>query len=113
MPTELSPVDILIKVKKTLSLRGWFQGNLVEPNTESKGRVCFIGAMNVAMRDNPYEARSIYKCNEGVVMDTIIRLIKEDTGQASTVLWNDNPCRTIVQVNKLIDQAIKNLKGIK
>jgi hypothetical protein len=107
MPKELSPVEILIKTKQTLKERGWFQGNMVEPGTDGYGAVCFIGAMNVAMRGNPRD------CNFTPIVNNeqiALRTIREISKVHSTITWNDNPRRTITEINQVIDQAIETLK---
>lgn len=100
-----SSVEILCRTKDALRKRGWFKGNLVEPNTAGEGAVCLIGAMNVAMRGNPFDCNQSVLNTESIALDAIRKV----TGIDSIVEWNDAPVRTIDQVYQTIDQTVETL----
>lgn len=113
--TNFSPKEILIKTKEALKTRGWFQGNFVEPAARcGVQRVCFIGAMNLALRGNPYHCNPNIindNDNERIALNAVVHTAHEsDRAIDNVVQWNDHPLRTIEEVYQTIDQAIEKLK---
>jgi hypothetical protein len=92
----VSAVADKLREARALIERGWCQGDYVCGTS-----VCVYGAIQATLYGDPED------CSVTADEEEVVVLLKEATGSAALVQWNDCPGRTQAEVLAAFDKAIQ------
>jgi hypothetical protein len=104
----MTPVEVLTKAKDVLKERGWTQGRYVEDMCTGEGPVCLFGAINTVVMGDPRIDVSNEETRE---LRLLVQAVNYETSEyleygAEVADWNDDPERTVFDVERVLDRAI-------
>jgi hypothetical protein len=111
--TDMTPAQIAYKAAEIASQRGHCK-NIEE---DEEGRVCFIGAVNLAMYGQPYRPGEIFINNDHPITTILLtaaeilrkRGVSESSGMSQPIFWNNRDSTTGEDVVMLLKETAVEL----
>lgn len=104
----MTPAEVLRRARSLLEERGWTQREL----EDRAGRICAVGALNVACNLACYPAGNQSRLLDRDLAHAWLReVINPSVSKRAVADWNDDEDRTVVQVLMAFDKAIELAEG--